>query len=140
LYGGACWEVVHFEFEFHSFANHNVLINPSDPVARLVLGTMIRTGDYFFFALDSDRSTTAFRSGVTPNNLIWLKADMARIQASSTTDTQYRQAVSPCARRPYPPGTMLTWVCRNNSCAAAGSMLSTVPLSACHRSRSAAHR
>jgi hypothetical protein len=57
----------------------------------------------------------AFRSGVTPNNVIWLKANMARIQASITTDTPYRQAVSSFARRPDPPGTMLTWVCRNNT-------------------------
>jgi hypothetical protein len=41
---------------------------------------MIRTGDYFFFALDSDHGTTAFRSGVAPDHLIWLKANMARIQ------------------------------------------------------------
>lgn len=92
-----------------------ISFNPSDPVTRSVLGTVIRTGDYFFLSLDSDCSTTAFRSGVTPNNLIWLKANMARIQASSTTDTQYRQAVSSFARRPDPPGTMLTWVCRNNT-------------------------
>jgi len=39
---------------------------------------------------------------------------MARIQASTTTDTQYRLAVSSFAQRPEPPGTMLTWVCRNN--------------------------
>jgi hypothetical protein len=114
LYGGGSWEVVHFAFEFYGFATYDVLINPSDPVARLVLSTMIRTGDYFFFALDSDHSTTAFRSDVAPDNLIWLKANMARIQASTTTDTQYRQAVSSFAQRPDPPGTMLTWVCRSN--------------------------
>jgi hypothetical protein len=111
---GGDWEVVHFGFEFYGFATYNVLINPSDPVARLLLRTMMETGDYFIFALDSDHSTTAFRSDVAPDNLIWLKANMARIQASTTTDTQYRQAVSSFARRPDPPGTMLTWVCRNN--------------------------
>ncbi len=115
LYGGgrSSWEVVHFGF--YGFATWHVLINPSDPVARLVLSTMIRTGDYFFFTLDSDHSTTAFRSDVAPDNLIWLKANMARIQASTTTDAEYRQAVSSFARRPNPPGTMLTWVCRNNA-------------------------
>lgn len=115
LYGGVGWEVIHFGFEFYGFATYNVLINPSDPVARSVLSTMIRTGDYFFFALNSDRGTIAFRLGVTPNNLIWLKANMARIQASITTDTQYRQVVSSFARRPDPPGTTFTWVCRNNT-------------------------
>jgi hypothetical protein len=114
LYGGVGWEVVHFGFEFYGFATYNALINPSDPVARSVLSTMIKTGDYFFFALNSDHGTTAFRSNVTPNNLIWLKANMARIQSSTTTDAQYRQAVSSFAQRPDPPGTMLTWVCRND--------------------------
>ena len=114
LYGGGSWEVVHFGFEFYGFATYHVLINPSDPVARLVVSTMIRTRNYFFFALNSDHSTTAFRSDVVPNNLIWLKANMARIQASTTTDAQYHLAVSLFAQRPDPPGTMLTWVCRNN--------------------------
>jgi hypothetical protein len=62
--------VVHFVFEFYGFATYSVLINPNDIVARLVLNTMIETGDYFFFALDSDRGTTAFRSDIAPNNLI----------------------------------------------------------------------
>src|ERR1019366_7704994 len=115
LYGGGSWEVVHFAFGFYGFATYNVLINPGDPVASLVLSTMIRTGDYFFLALDSDHSTTAFRSDVAPDNLIWLKANMVRIQASTTTDTQYRLAVSSFAQRSDPPGTMLTWVCRNNA-------------------------
>ena len=70
--------------------------------------------DYFFFALNSDDSTTAFRSDVAPNNLIWLKANMARIQASTTTNTQYHLAVSSFAQRPDPPGPVLTWDCRNN--------------------------
>jgi hypothetical protein len=115
LFGSRNWEVVHFGFEFYGFATYNVLINPSNPVARSVLSTMIETGDYFFFALDSDRGTTAFRSDIAPNNLIWLKANMARIQGSTTTDAQYHRAVSQFARRPEPPGTMLNWVCRDNT-------------------------
>jgi hypothetical protein len=92
-----------------------LLINPNDTVAGLVLNTMIETGDYFFFALDSDRGTTAFRSHIAPNNLIWLKANMARIQGSTTTDAQYRRAISRFAKRPEPPGTMLIWVCRDDT-------------------------
>jgi hypothetical protein len=63
LYGGVDWEAVHSGFQFYGFATYNVvinpsnvLINPSDPVARSALSIMIRTGDYFFFALGSDRS------------------------------------------------------------------------------------
>ncbi|MGD0104314.1 MAG: hypothetical protein ABSC06_09780 [Rhodopila sp.] len=50
--GGSDGEVVHFGFEFYGFATYNVLINPSDPVARRLLRTMMDTGDYFIFALD----------------------------------------------------------------------------------------
>jgi hypothetical protein len=75
---------------------------------------MMETGDYFIFALDSDRSTTAFRSDIAPDNLIWLKVNMARIEASTTTEDLYEEAVSVFAEYPNPPGTMLTWVCRNN--------------------------
>jgi len=112
LFGGGSWEVVHFGFEFYGFATYNALINPSDPVARSVLSTMVATGDYFFFALNSDRSTTAFRSNIGTNNLAGLKANTARIQGSTTTDAQYRQAVSQFERHPVPPGTLLSWVCR----------------------------
>jgi len=107
--------MVHFAFEFYGFATYNVLINPSDPVARSVLRTMSDTGDYFFLALDSDRRATAFRSAVGANNLAGLQANLARIQGSSTTEAQYRQAVSQFEKHPDPPGTPLTWVCRDNT-------------------------
>jgi hypothetical protein len=114
LYGGGRWEVIHLVFEFSGFASYNVLINPSNPVVRLVLGTMIESGQYVLSAHNSDHSTTAFRADVTPDNLVWMKANMAFIQASTTTDTQYRLGVSSFAQRSDPLGTMLTWVCRNN--------------------------
>jgi hypothetical protein len=114
LLGASRWKVVHFAFEFYGFATYNVLINPSDPVARSVLITMIDTGDYFFLALDSDRRATAFRSAIGTDNLAGLRANLSRLQGSATTDAQYRQAVSQFERHPDPPGTLLTWVCRTN--------------------------
>lgn len=114
LLGASGWEVVHFAFEFYGFETYNALVNPSDPVARTVLETMVRTGDYFFFALDSDRSTTAFRSSIGTDNLAGLKANMARIQGSVTSEAQYSSAVSRFEQHPEPPGTLLTWVCRGN--------------------------
>jgi hypothetical protein len=62
--------VVHFVFEFYGFATYSVLIKPNDLVARLVLNTVIETGDYFFFALNLDHGTAAFRWDIVPNNLI----------------------------------------------------------------------
>lgn len=115
LLGTDSWEVVHFGFEFYGFGTFHALINPSDPVARAVLGAMVRTGDYFFFAPSSDRSTTAFRSDMGAGSLAGLKANMARIRASTTNDAQYEGAASQFARRPEPPGTMLRWVCRANT-------------------------
>jgi hypothetical protein len=114
ILGTGRWEVVHFAFEFYGFATYNVLVNPGDPVVRSVLTTMVETGDYFFFALDSDRQATAFRSGLGNANLAGLKANLSRLQRSATTDAQYRQAVSQFERHPDPPGTLLRWVCRDS--------------------------
>jgi hypothetical protein len=83
-------------------------------VAHSVLSTMIDTGDYFSLALGSDRRATAFRSEIGTPNLAGLKSNLSRIQGSATTDAQYRQAISQFERQPDPPGTLLTWVCRNN--------------------------
>jgi hypothetical protein len=112
LFGGDTWEV-HFAFGFYGFATYNVLINPSDRVAQTVLDAMVTSGDYFFFALDGDRRATAFRSSIGRDNLAGLKANMHRIRGSATTDAQYRQAVAQFRKRPEPPGTLLSWVCRD---------------------------
>jgi hypothetical protein len=114
LLGTDGWEVVHFGFEFYGFATYNVLINPSNPVARAVLSTMVETGDYFFFALSSDRSAMAFRSAIGTDNLAGLKANLSRIQRSATTEAQYRLAVAQFGKRPEPPGQLLSWVCQHN--------------------------
>jgi hypothetical protein len=114
LLGARSWEVVHFAFEFYGFETYNVLIDPRNPAARSVLNTMVETGDYFFFALNSDRSATAFRSEIGSDNLAGLKANMSRIRSSTTTDAQYDMAVAQFGKRPEPPGQLLTWVCRDN--------------------------
>ena len=117
LFGSSTWEVVHLAFEFYGFATYNALVNPSNPAARSVLTTMVQTGGYFVFALDSDRSTTAFRSDLGRDTLAGLRANMARIQASATTDAQYRLAVTQFAANPHPPGPLLNWVCRDQDSA-----------------------
>lgn len=115
LLGASGWEVVHFSFEFYGFKTYNAFINPSDPVAKVILDTMVRTGDYLFIALSSNRSTTAFRSSIGTDNLAGLKANMARIEASTTSEAQYQLVMSQFEKRPEPPGTLLTWVCRGNT-------------------------
>ncbi len=117
LLGGSTWEVVHLAFTFYGFATYNALLNPSNPVARSVLTAMVDTGGYFVFALDSDRSTTAFRSDLGHDALAGLRANMARIHTSVTTDAQYRSAVTQFAANPHPPGPLLNWVCRDQDSA-----------------------
>lgn len=108
--GGADYEVVHFGFEFYGFGTYHALVNPANPLVMKVIDRMLDTGDYFFFALDSDQSLTAFRSEIGEQSLIYLKAFQARLQKSQTTEEQYRNAVRLFSKQPDPPGTMLHWV------------------------------
>ena len=101
LFGGDTWEVVHFAF--YGFATYNVLINPSDQVAQTVLDAMVRSGDYFFFALDGDRRATAFRSPIGRDNLSVLYRNTERIGASHDHTLKFdsscwdRAYLTPCA-------------------------------------------
>lgn len=116
LLGGEGWEVVQFGFEFYGHTIYNALVNPADPVAKAVLEAMVATGDYFVFTLDADRrGTTAFRTGLGAPGLAGLRANMARIRASTTSEAQYRRTVAAFQRRPDPPGTLLAWVCRGDA-------------------------
>lgn len=113
LLGTAVFEVVHFAFEFYGFSTFNVLVNPNNPLVRTVLTTMVESGDYFFFAV-SRGAATAFRSEIGQENLAGLKTNLPRIRNSTTTESQYRKAVSAFERNPDPPGVLLDWVCRDH--------------------------
>jgi hypothetical protein len=52
----------HCKFRCQDLSRITPLVNPNNPVARAVLTLMVETGDYFFLALDSNSSLTAFRS------------------------------------------------------------------------------
>jgi hypothetical protein len=82
-------------------------------MARGVLTAMVESGDYFFFALDSNESTTAFRSEIGQGNLMLLKDNLARIRRSKTTEAQYEKGLAFFTRNPEPPGPLLRWVCRD---------------------------
>ena len=114
LFGNAAFEVVQFSFHFYGFKTYNVLVNPNNPIVQTVLNTMIESGDYFFFALDSNSSVTTFRSEIGETNLCGLETNLPRIRRSTTTEAQYRQAISSFAKHPQPPGVLLHWVCRDN--------------------------
>jgi len=114
LLGTAEFEVVHFAFEFYGFTTYNVLINPNNAVARAVLTMMVETGDYFFFAISPNRSVTAFRSELGQQDLAGLKANLERIQGSTTTAAQYERVLAQFRKNPEPPGQLLAWICCDN--------------------------
>jgi hypothetical protein len=116
LLGKDRWEVVHFAFEFYGWATYHALMNPNNLLARAVLSAMVESGDYFFFALDSEESTTAFRSELGEGNLQSLWGYLPRLQHSTTTDAQYERAAAAFQTNPQPPGLLLQWVCRNEEC------------------------
>lgn len=114
LLGNADFEVVHFAFEFYGFATYNVLLNPNNPLVQAVLAAMLDSGEYFFLAVMPDQGVTAFRSDIGQENLTVLKDNWTRIQGSTTNDVQYQKALREFQEHPYPPGQMLSWVCRDN--------------------------
>ncbi len=115
LLGNHHFEVVHFAFEFYGFGTYNVLVNPSNPLAQAVLAAMIDRGEYFFLAIGPDQGVTAFRSELGQKSLAGLTDNLARIQRSTTNDVQYQQALRQFQKQPFPPGRLLTWVCRDNA-------------------------
>jgi hypothetical protein len=115
LIGNANFEVAHFAFEFYIFAMYNVLVNPNNRIVQTVLSTMIETADFFFFEISAKGKATAFRSELGQANLVGIKTNLPRILQSTTTDEQYRRVLAQFERNPDPPGTLLTWVCRENA-------------------------
>jgi hypothetical protein len=114
LLGTAAFEVIHFAFEFYGFKTYNVLINPNNPLVQTVLAALIERGDYFFFALNANGSVTTFRAEIGQDNLAGITANLARLQRSTTTETQYRNAVAAFEKHPEPAGVMLHWVCHDH--------------------------
>jgi len=115
LIGTSAFEVAHFAFEFYSFKTYNVLVNPNNPLVQTVLTTMVESGDYFFFALDTQSSVTVFRSRIGEEDVAGLSTTVPRIRRSTTTERQYQRALAAFEKHPQPPGVLLQWVCRDNS-------------------------
>ena len=57
---------------------------------------------------------TAFRAEIGQETLSQVKANLARIEQSTTTEAQYHRALSSFAENPEPEGILLHWVCRDN--------------------------
>jgi hypothetical protein len=117
LLGSARFEVIHFAFEFYGFKTYTVLLNANNPIVQAVVASMIDHGGYFILAIGREGEATAFRADVGQGDLAGLKANIQRIRRSATTDEQYEALVAQFRRRPYPPGPMLEWTCRNSDAA-----------------------
>lgn len=114
LLGTSAFEVALFAFEFYGFQAYNAIVNPNNPLVRVVLNMMIASGDYYFFAVNPNGDVRAFRSEIGQENLVGLKTNLPRMLRSTTSDTQYRKAVAAFQKNPDPPGVLLDWVCREN--------------------------
>lgn len=106
--------MIQFLFHFYGFKTYSVLVNPNNPIVRKVLTFMVKSGDYFFFELDSESKATVFRSEIAAENLAGLTTNLPRIKKSKTTKEQYEQAVSLFETRMDSPEVLVDWVCRDN--------------------------
>jgi hypothetical protein len=80
---------------------------------RTVMDMMIENGEYFFFAISSSGSATSFKKEIHEGSPDDLMVTFRHVKGSTTTDRQYEKVVASFAKNPDPPGTMLTWVCRD---------------------------
>ena len=115
LLGNERYEIVQFGFEFYGYGTYTVLINPNNAIAQTVMKSMLDSGDYFFFAMDATTgAVTAFRSEIGERTLQNLVTYWERIEASTTTEMDYRRACRSFALNPDPPSLLMEWVCREN--------------------------
>jgi hypothetical protein len=112
LLGDDTFEVIPLAFEFYGSQTYNVLVNPNNPLVQTVLAHLLEHSDYFFFALNPNGHVTAFRAEIGQETLTGLQANLARIQQSTTSPSQYQQTLARFAERPHPEGVLLRWVCQ----------------------------
>ena len=106
--------VLHFAFKFYGYETYNGLVMPNNPIVQSVIATMIKTKDYFFFAINSDCSVTSFRSHLESDNLSGLKTNYERFQEATCDLEEYKRVYQAYSAKPSPPGQVMRWVCRNN--------------------------
>lgn len=115
LLGTSEYTIIQFVFEFYDFGRYYVLINPNTPIVQTVISKMINDGNYFFLALNPDKSVTTFKADVGKENLAGMSTNFSKIQNATTTDEQYNKGLFQYAKNPTPSGKLLNWVCRDNT-------------------------
>jgi hypothetical protein len=106
--------VLQFTFEFYNHIRYHALVNPSNPIVREVLSTMVDSEDYFFFAINPDQQVTAFRSQLEHPNLAGLRTNLENFGRAVCLPEHYEKVCRAFAKNPDPPGRMMEWVCRDN--------------------------
>lgn len=115
LFGNKANPFLHFAFEFYGHSIHNALIDPTNPIVRTVIQTMIKTQDYFFFAITPDQKAIAFRKDIADNNFLNLKKHFQGLtDLPPYPNNQYDKICSAFAKSPDYEGVLLNWVCRDN--------------------------
>ncbi len=112
--GTSEYRVLHFGFEFYGHATYHGLVPTGNPITQAVISTMLSTQDYFFFTISPDNSVTAFRSQFEVDDLAGLRTRQEEFGEDICSSEQYEHAVKSFTKNPDPPGTVMTWVCRNN--------------------------
>ena len=112
------FSVIQFVLEFYDFATFNVLVNPKNTIVRTVLSRMVTSGEYTFFAIDLNGTSTAFQSGLEQANRVGLRTNFPVIESATTTSVQGDRAVAWFDRAPTPRA------CGSTGCVATTSITS----------------
>lgn len=108
------YKVLHFGFEFYAHVTYHGLVPAGHPIIQAVISTMLKSQDYFFFAINPDQSVIAFRSQFEAPDLAGLKSNQEKFGEVRCSLEQYETAVNTFTKNPNPPGQVMQWVCRNN--------------------------
>lgn len=114
LIGTADYTLIQFGFEFYGFGTYYVLLNPNTILVQTVLTKMIESGNYFFLALNPNKSISTYKADIGMENLAGLRTNFPKIKAATTTDEQYNRGLHYFSQAPDPKdGKLLNWVCRD---------------------------
>lgn len=113
LIGTSEYTLIQFGFEFYGFGTYYVLLNPNTLLVQTVLTKMIESGNYFFLALNPDKSVSTYKADIGQENLAGLRTNFSKIKAATTTDEEYNRGLHYFSKAPDPEGKLLNWVCRD---------------------------
>ena len=107
--------VCEFVFNFHGFAQHSVLVNPSSQLVLKAIESMIVERDYFCFILSPDGRASAFRMNIGEGHLAGMLDGLPMMQSTRTPQSSYESCVQEFRQVANPTEVKtLDWVCRDD--------------------------